>query len=250
MKTMPDWLIMVCRWVLIIGIPLALTLTNVRLLMTHTFPEIEYNLPGFRDDFYGFTKDDRLYWSKRSIDYIMSNPSAGNAEDWKFSDEGRAPEGWVAPAPETCADYGNQFGPRDCTYFYNDREVQHLLDVRNVTTGALNVWALAGILSLIAIGLLTYFNQTTALRAGLLGGSALTWGILIFLVAFIGLGFNTFFELFHRTFFAEGTYTFYWSDSLIRLFPLTFWFHAFLFVGLATLLQAAIVAAVAWWGVK
>jgi uncharacterized membrane protein len=73
---------------------------------------------------------------------------------------------------------------------------------------------------------------------------------LIFLVAFIGLGFNQFFTLFHQIFFAEGTWVFLWSDSFIRLFPLTFWFHAFLFVGVATLAQAALIAAVAWWGMR
>lgn len=249
MRLMPDWLAVVCRVLILIGLPVVLTLTNVRLLMTHTFPEIEYNLSDFPADPYGFTKADRLYWAKRSIDYIQGLPSAGRAEEWKFTDDGRAPEGTQAPA-ESCAFYGNAYGARDCTYFYNDREVRHMIDVRDVSATTLNVWAGAGILTLGAIGLLIYFGQTATLRLALLNGAAVTWVVLIGAVLFIGLGFNTFFTLFHQVFFEGGTWMFLWSDSLIRLFPLKFWFDAFLFVGFATLAEAALLAALAWWGIK
>jgi integral membrane protein (TIGR01906 family) len=247
---MPNWLILLCRVVIIVGVPVVLTLTNVRLLMTPTFPDVMYNLPGFPNDFYGFTKAQRLYWSKRSLDYILSNSGAGKIEEWKFPEDGVSPEGTTAPTVETCSDYGNLYGPRDCTYFYNDREVKHMVDVRNVTGGVLAVWAILGVVSLASIGGLYYFRELEALRWGLLWGAAATFIILVGLVIFMGLGFTTFFEFFHRTFFAEGTYTFLWSDSLIRLFPLAFWFNTFMFVGLATLAEAGLVAALAWWGLR
>jgi hypothetical protein len=256
---MPDGLIVLCRLILIIGIPIVLTLTNVRLLMTHAFPEVIYNLPNFPPDgqYYLpvetarlFTKEDRLYWSKKSLDFILSDPRAGAIEAWKFSDGGRAPEGTTAPTAETCADYRDQYGPRDCTYFYNDREVRHMLDVRRVTGATLNVWALASILSLLALGLLYYFREMAALRWALLTGSAVTLIALAGLVLFILVGFNTFFTLFHQIFFEGGTWMFYWSDSLIRLFPLPFWFSAFLFVGVATVGEAGLIAAIAWWGMR
>ncbi len=250
MRTMPDWLILLCRLVLIIGIPVVLTLTNVRLLMTYTFPELVYNAPNMTADFYGFTKADRLHWSKKSIDYILSDPRAGAIEAWKFSEAGRAPVGTTAPAPETCADYGEQYGPRDCTYFYNDREVRHMRDVRNITAVTLNVWRLMSVLSLLAMGAFYYCRELTAFRWALLTGSAVTAIVLIGLVLFVLVGFNTLFTLFHQVFFQSGTWTFYWSDSLIRLFPLPLWFNAFLFVGLATLAEAGLIAAAAWWGMK
>lgn len=251
MRTLPEWLVTVCRWVLVAGLPVALTLTNVRLLMTPTFPEIEYNLPDFPADFYGFTKEDRLYWAKRSIAYILGDPRVGPVEAWKFSDEGRAPVGTTAPAnTETCSYYGDDYGPRDCTYFYNDREVRHMLDVRNVVSAALAVWALAGLLVLAAISVLAYFRQAAALRWGLITGAGVTWIVYIFVVLFVVVGFQQFFTFFHRVFFEGDTWIFLWSDSLIRLFPLKFWFDAFLFVGLATLAQAALIAALAWRGIK
>jgi len=247
---MPDWLALLCRVVLLLGIPVALTLTNVRLLMTHTWADVQYNVLNVPPDSFGFTRDDRLYWSKRSIDYILGDPRAGAIESWKFSDEGRAPAGHTAPNLLTCADYGDRYGPRDCTYFYNDREVLHMLDVRRLTAAALTVWAVTGLLVLLAIGVLAYGGQVGTLRLGLLNGAALTWGLFIFVAAFIGLNFNGFFTLFHEVFFAAGTWMFYWSDSLIRLFPLPFWFNTFLFVTVATLGQAALIAAIAWWGLR
>jgi integral membrane protein (TIGR01906 family) len=250
MKTMPEWLILICRIVIIVGIPVALTLTNVRLLMTHASPEVIYGLPGFPDDFYGFSKAQRLYWSRRSLDYILGDPRAGRIEAWKFPEDGISPDGTTAPTRETCADYGAQYGARDCTYFYNDREVKHMVDVRNVTGGALAVWVMLGSVTLAAMGALYYFHETAALRGALLWGALTTFVILISLVVFMGVGFNTFFVYFHRVFFEGESWIFLWSDSLIRLFPLPFWFNAFMFVGLATLAEAGLVAALAWWGLK
>lgn len=249
MRTMPDWLTLLCRLVLIVGIPVVLTLTNVRLLMTPTFPEVEYGQASFPADLYGFTRADRLYWARRSIDFILGDTRAGRVEAWKFSDDGRAPAGTQAPA-ESCGFYGDQYGPRDCTYFYNDREVRHMHDVRSVTRAVLNVWVVLGVLSLLAIGLLAYFQQPATLRWSLLAGAAVTWGVLLFLVVFIAVGFTQFFTLFHQVFFEGDSWIFLWSDSLIRLFPLKFWFDAFLFVGLATLAEAAVVGALAWWGLR
>ena len=258
MKMMPEWLVTVCRWGLTIGLPVALTLTNVRLLMTPLFPDLEYGLraysqvdlyPGLRPDGgkQPFTQADRLYWAKRSIAYILGDPAVGAIEAWKFSDDGRAPAGTVSPI-ESCVYYGAQYGPRDCTYFYNDREIQHMVDVRAVTAGALWAWGVALLLTITAAGLLVYFRQIGFLRLGVLNGAIVTWVVLIGMVLFMALGFNQFFTLFHKVFFTGDTWLFLWSDSLIRLFPLQFWFDAFLFVGLATLAEAAGLAALAWWG--
>lgn len=257
MRMMPDWLVNVCRWVLVIGLPVALTLTNVRLLMSPLFPQIEYSLRAYSQvDFYPgrrpdggpqpFTQADRLYWANRSIAYILGDAAAGAIERWKFSDAGRAPEGTVAPA-ESCVYYGSEYGQRDCTFFYNDREVQHMIDVRVLTGSTLWVWGLALVLSLAAAGALAYFRQFGFLRLGLINGAAVTWVLLIGAVIFMAVGFNQFFTYFHRVFFSGDTWLFLWSDSLIRLFPLQFWFDAFLFVGLATLAEAALCAALAWW---
>jgi integral membrane protein (TIGR01906 family) len=229
---MPDFLAWVLRITVIIGIPVVLSLTNVRLLMTHAFPEIIYRLPGFPADFYGFALDDRLRWSKLSIDYILSDPAAGDLAEWRF------PDGQQAP-PESHFHYTT----RDPSFFYNDREVSHMVDVRNVTTGALQVWAVSSVILAVTIGLLALWGPEGSLRSSLIVGSLLTIVLYVGLVAFTAINFQALFTQFHEIFFADGTWTFLWSDSLIRLFPLPFWASAFAYVGLGGLAQAGLIAA-------
>jgi integral membrane protein (TIGR01906 family) len=239
MRPMPPWLILACRIVLVALIPVVLTLTNVRLLLTHAFPEIEYSLPGFPDDPYGFTKEDRLKWSKLSIDYLLNDQGISFLRNLRF------PEGETAP-PESCPFYLDG----DCNRFYNDRELRHMEDVKVVTTWALRVWALGGILCLLAIAALYYFGERAALRGALLGGAGLTVAILVAIVVYLLINFNTFFTQFHQVFFEGETWIFLWSDSLIRLFPIRFWQDTFIFVGGGAIVEAVAIAAIAWYGLK
>jgi len=239
MRTMPAWLIFTCRIVIIALLPVVLTLTNVRLLMTHLFPTIEYGLPGFPADSYGISLEDRLKYSKLSIDYLLNDQGIEWLAALRFA------PGVVAP-PESCPAYLDG----DCNRFYNDRELQHMLDVKNVTTWARWVWAVASLLCLLSIALFFYYGQRANLRGSLLSGAALTLALLIIVVFFVLVSFNTFFTDFHKVFFADDTWIFLWSDSLIRLFPLRFWSDAFLFVGGAAILEALGVAAIAWRGLK
>ena len=246
MNSLPSWFITLCRSALVLSLPVLITLVNVRLLMTSAFPDIEYGLPGFPADPYGFSKAQRLYWSKRSIDYIQGLERAGRIESWKFPEDGVSPPGTQAP-PESCPAYGSDYGPRDCTYFYNDREVKHMVDVLKVVRVAMSVLLGAGLITLVATALLRADGRIMDLRAGLLGGAGLTAALYLGLVLYIALNFNTLFVQFHQILFQGGTWTFLWSDSLIRLFPIRFWQDAFTFVGLAGLLEAGGVAAWAWW---
>ncbi len=236
-NTMPESLAWVLRILLILSIPVALSLTNVRLLMTPLFPEAIYNTPGFPADFYGFTKEDRLHWSKLSIQYIISDPAAGDLADWKF------PDGVTAP-PESAIHYTAERGPE---YFYNEREVSHMVDVRTVTTGALQVWIVALIVALGSFAALALWGPAGALRGALLMGTGLTIILYLGLVAYIAINFDALFVQFHKIFFADGTWTFLWSDSLIRLFPIQFWVGAFSFVGIGGIVEAALIAAGAYW---
>jgi integral membrane protein (TIGR01906 family) len=233
---MPTWLLVVCRVLIIVLIPIILTLTNVRLLLTHTFPEIEYSLPGFPADLYGFTKADRLYWSKLSIDYLLNNQGIAFLRDLRF------PAGVTAPA-ESCQFYLDG----DCNRFYNDRELRHMQDVKVVTRWALRAWAIGGILVSLAAALLYSSGERAALRGALLSGAGLTLAILLAIVVYLLINFNTFFTQFHQVFFEGETWIFLWSDSLIRLFPLRFWQDAFIFVGGGAILEALALGVLAWY---
>jgi integral membrane protein (TIGR01906 family) len=236
---MPPSLALVCRVLLIILAPIVLTLANVRLLMTPFFPDIEYALPGFPPDYYGFTTEDRLKWSKVAIDYLL------NSAGIEYLAELRFPDGQTAP-PESCGYYIT----RDCTYLYNDRELEHMVDVKNVTRGALWVWGAGGGLALASAGALFYFGERAALRAGLLWGVGITLVFYLGIILYIALNFNSLFVQFHQIFFESGTWQFLWSDTLIRLFPVRFWQDAFIFIGGASIVEALVVGVGVWWGLK
>jgi integral membrane protein (TIGR01906 family) len=62
--------------------------------------------------------------------------------------------------------------------------------------------------------------------AALWQGGAITLGLMGTLGAIMLVSWNEFFVGFHRIFFQDGTWTFAYSDTLIRLFPLRFWIDA------------------------
>ena len=66
-------------------------------------------------------------------------------------------------------------------------------------------------------------------------GGWLTVGLIVALLVYLVLNFNSLFVLFHRVFFEGDTWLFEYSDTLIRLFPVVFWRDAFIWVGVLSL---------------
>lgn len=212
-------LLAVLSWFVTLLTPVFLVLTAVRFLLTPAFINIEYNLPGFPADRYGFTKEDRLYWANVARLYLLNDADINFLADLRF------PEGQITP-PASCR-YMD-----DCTRLYNDRELKHMLDVKNVVQAALNVWY-ASIFVLVILGVWSGFGGWWQhFKKGLGRGGWLTIGILAALILFVLLAFGFIFVAFHNVFFESGTWTFLYSDTLIRLFPERFWRDAFLAVGL------------------
>jgi integral membrane protein (TIGR01906 family) len=56
--------------------------------------------------------------------------------------------------------------------------------------------------------------------------------LLAAILIFVLVAFGVIFVMFHNIFFESGTWTFLFSDTLIRLFPERFWRDTFLAVGL------------------
>ena len=128
----------------------------------------------------------------------------------------------------------------------NERERGHMRDVRGVFIGFFAVTAL-----LIAAALAIHARRRRgAERAGSWG--AVRTGSLALIAALIGGGvlsviaFDTVFEVFHRIFFAGGSYTFDPStERLVQLFPLAFWQETALAVAAVCIVLAVLVAVVA-----
>lgn len=215
-------------WLITLLVPIVLVLIGVGILLSPIYIQIEYRMPYFPPDRYGFTREERLYWADLSIDYLL------NGAGIEFLGELQFPEGQQAAG--FCEDY---LPPRDCSYFYNDRELSHMLDVKIVVRYA--AWVLLGsVLVLIALGIWSYRTDWWSdFQLALSRGGWLTVGLILAMMVYLILNFNSLFVTFHEIFFASGTWVFRFTDSLIRLFPVTFWRDAFIWVGVIALVSGA-----------
>jgi integral membrane protein (TIGR01906 family) len=184
--------------------PIVLVLTAVRLLLTPAFPRFEYSMPGFPPDPYGFTLQDRLYWSRYAVEYLINDAGIEYLGDLRFPDGSRV---------------------------YNDRELHHMVDVKVAVQNTLRVW-MASLVGMVVLALWAW-------RAGWVGeyirglrwGGLITFWFIVVIITFVALSFGVLFVTFHNIFFQPGTWTFEWSDTLIRLFPERFWRDIFVYIG-------------------
>lgn len=202
----------ILRLYLTVAFPFLLVMIFVRIIMSPLFLQFEYIRPGFPEDFYGFTIQDRLEYAPFAIQYLL------NGEDISFLGDLRFPDG---------------------TEMYNTRELHHMRDVKLVTQYAFAAAVIAGILALLAIYVLWRSNRVFLFSA-LLTASRLTIALIAAIVIVSITSWDTFFTTFHGLFFAGGTWQFAYSDTLIRLFPEQFWFDAAIIIGGATLLVSVV----------
>ncbi len=208
----------ILSWIVALILPVVIVLSVVRLVINPWYLEFEYHTPGFPADPYGFSLQDRLTYGRYAVDYLVNSAGISYLGDLHF------PAG--QQAPETSCQFMS-----DCTQLYNDRELQHMVDVKSVVTGAMRVLVF-GFVSLIVLGIWAWAGkwQIEFLR-GLERGGILVL-VLIGLIILSALTiFDYLFRIFHEIFFKAGTWTFYYSDTLIRLFPERFWQDTFLMVG-------------------
>ena len=67
-------------------VPVALIGLGLRLLLSTLFLQIEYNMPYFPPDEFGFTKEDRLKWAPYALAYLTNNEDISYLGDLKFDD--------------------------------------------------------------------------------------------------------------------------------------------------------------------
>ena len=207
-------------WLVTLLVPVVMVLFGVGVLLSPVYIHVEYRLPYFPDDPYGFTLEERLHWAGLSIDYLL------NREGLEFLADLQFPAGQLAAG--SCEDY---LAPRDCSYLYNDRELSHMLDVKIVVRYATYVF-FSSLLILLVLGVWARQSNWWSNYQWALGrGGWLTVGLITALMVYLVINFNALFITFHEIFFKSGTWVFRFSDSLIRLFPVTFWRDAFIWVG-------------------
>lgn len=182
--------------VVTVSLPLMLLAASLRITTAHWLLRWEYGKADFPPDPYGFTTAERLRLAGACVDYLVTD--AGIERLASLETEGR-------PA-------------------FNERELQHMADVKRALWGLLWAGVAAGVLVVGGtVGLAVRPATRAHAPAALLGGSLLTAGLLVAVGGLMLLRWDTFFVAFHQVFFAEGTWTFPYSDTLIRLFPVRFW---------------------------
>ena len=103
-------------------------------------------------------------------------------------------------------------------------ENSHMVDVKRLMDTLWRVLLGAGVVIVGgSIYLLARRDTRSDGYAALFVGGLLTTGLLTGLALLVLLTWQWFFITFHDIFFQAGTWTFDWSDSLIRLFPDKFW---------------------------
>jgi integral membrane protein (TIGR01906 family) len=124
----------------------------------------------------------------------------------------------------------------------NERERAHMRDVRGVFAGFALLAALAAV-GLVAayVGARRLGHPERAWSAIRSGARGLAVGVVVAgLIAFFA--FDAAFEIFHRLFFAGGTYSFNpATDRLVQLFPDAFWSETTMAVGVVVLVLSLVV---------
>ncbi len=104
---------------------------------------------------------------------------------------------------------------------FNQREISHLYDVKNLIQKTYSTLLFFLILS---ISLLFYLFKTKNIKIitnSLIYGGTISLGIIILIIILFS-NFNFAFNEFHTFFFKSGTWLFNQQDLLIQLFPITF----------------------------
>lgn len=194
-------------------LPFVVLMTAVRILITPGFARIEYKLPGFPEDKFGFMMEERVNWSAPPIKYLV------NSEDISYLSELNFENG---------------------SPIYNERELSHMEDVKALVQIMIKAWLASIALILFIVILMDNLKARQGLREAFYWGGWFSIMLVAAMLLFVAINFNQLFTWFHYAFFEGDTWLFSESDTLIRLFPLRFWQDAFIFVGSFTIIVGII----------
>jgi integral membrane protein (TIGR01906 family) len=207
--------------------PFFLGLGMILAVIAWDYPKYEYQrIP---PDQYGFTPEERLGYAQATLDYLQRSEPPEEVID--LLEDLRLP---------------NSDDP-----LYAESEIGHMLDVKDLTDAIRRLWRIAAVLVIVGLAFLLWQPALRSLgyRAIYQGGMA-TVIILSGIALFIGVAWSIFFQQFHELLFPPGTWTFYYTDSLIRLFPEQFWFDIGVIMSVGALLLGVVVTAVGYGLVK
>ncbi|XKF78863.1 TIGR01906 family membrane protein [Glutamicibacter arilaitensis] len=198
--------------------PVLTLIAAIRLVATPAFLALAYARPGFPSDQFGFTDPERLTYGSYGVDYL--NNFAGP----EFLSGLKLPTG---------------------SSMFTAQEVQHMLDVKNLIGLGYVIGAVLAVLAMIFLAYLAN-RYSGGVRRAFFSGAILTLVLLAGIAVLAITGWNTFFSGFHQLFFAEGTWTFNISDTLIRLYPEQFWIDSALAIGVIVIVTVLVALVTCW----
>jgi integral membrane protein (TIGR01906 family) len=208
----------ILKLVIVVLLPIFLIVAAVQILTTDQYLALEYGKASFPPDPFGFTQQERLDLASADIHYVRGH-LPGNA-------------------------LSNQ--TLDGVSVYNSREVSHMADVRAVFQAIFRMWQFAWIL-LLLVGLTLWLkSEQRTLASAIRWGGLLTSGVIVFIGLFAVLAWQSWFSTFHLFFFKPGSWLFSYSDTLIRLFPVEFWFDATLTISFLSFVGALLFVWLGW----
>ncbi|SFV23775.1 TIGR01906 family membrane protein [Micrococcus terreus] len=207
----------VLQVLLAIFAPIVLLIGAVRLVASPVFLWLEYHRPGFPADSYGFSTQDRVTYGSYGMDYLFN----------------AAPSRYLG-------DLQAAGGP-----LFTESEVSHMTDVKVVMLVTMAVGLVLAVLCVLFMVSLAR-NAKGGIRRALFAGSLWLLVLMIALAVLAVVGWQAFFAGFHSLFFADGTWTFAASDTLIRLYPNQFWIEAGIAVAGIVVLTALITLIATW----
>jgi integral membrane protein (TIGR01906 family) len=205
--------------VLLVCAPIALLLSNLYLVATPAYIRYQYGRASFPPSTQ-YDAQARLELAEATLRYMRSaeDSTALRRLEW---------QGWPV---------------------YNEREIQHLVDAKNVMRGAFLVQGVGALVAIAAVALA--WRRADALKSALQGisnGSLLLFAVLVAIGTVAYTNFGVFFTMFHKLFFLGDSWLFPRTDTLIQLFPVPFWMDAtFILAGL-TLVECLVVALISRW---
>lgn len=212
---LPSFLLKILQVVVIVLIPIEVILGSVRLVLVTAaiWVPIEYRMPGFPEDPYGFTIEDRIQWSAIDVDYLINDAELDYFETYRLDNNDP---------------------------LHNERELQHMQDVKILVQQTWLIFRIGFVLTIFFLLLAGSAQDVDLVWSILRQGALATLSFLgIFIIVTI-FGFGILFVGFHQVFFEGETWIFPYSDTFIRLYPERFWRDIFLFLAVLTALQSGI----------
>jgi len=206
--------------IIILFLPVAIVLSNLRIFINPWFPVYEYSREGFPQDSMGMDNEARSKLAINAVKYLVNDADIS---------------------------YLSHNIDKGADILYKDRELHHMEDVKLVARRVLGLWKISLALVIGAFVWL-YFKHDTddIIKQSVEYGSGLIIVCIFCLLMYILINFDSFFTTFHQMFFEQGTWTFSYTDMLIRLFPPKFWSDVAIFIAATSLFEGLLL----WWAAK